>query len=160
MDIILSLIGNGMFAAIAAIGFGSISNVPIRSFPGCALLAATGHTLRLVLMKYCAWGIISGSFMAGICIGLLSIPASRHWRCPAESLSFPALLPMIPGMYAYRAVQSFVLCIQNNEEARFSHYFYLFNYNWIVCILAIILMVVGITLPIFLFRNKSFSATR
>ena len=44
------LLNDGLFAAIAAIGFGSISNVPIRIFKGCALLAAIGHAMRYLLM--------------------------------------------------------------------------------------------------------------
>lgn len=157
---VLDLLQDSFFAAIAAIGFGSISNIPFRSFSGCAILAALGHTLRFVLMNGCGWFIISGSFAGGLLIGFLSIPMSRKWRCPAEALSFPALLPMIPGMYAYRSVQALTMCLQHESENNFSHYFHLFNYNWIVCVTTIVLMVIGISLPIFLFRRNSFSATR
>lgn len=159
MDI-LDLLQDSFFAAVAAIGFGSISNIPFRSFSGCAILAALGHTLRFILMKGCGWFVISGSFAGGLLIGLLSIPMSRQFRCPAEALSFPALLPMIPGMYAYRSVQALTMCLQNNGMESFTHYFHLFNYNWMVCVITITLMVIGVTLPIFMFRKNSFSATR
>ena len=43
--IMTDILLDGFFAAIAAIGFGSISNVPVRAFKGCALLAAAGHVL-------------------------------------------------------------------------------------------------------------------
>ncbi len=69
--IIIDLLENSLFAGIAAIGFGSISNIPLKSFPGCALLAAIAHTSRLVLMQLCAWNIIMASFVAAISIGLL-----------------------------------------------------------------------------------------
>ena len=42
----VDLLLDGAFAAVAAIGFGSISNVPFRAFKGCALLAAVGHAPR------------------------------------------------------------------------------------------------------------------
>lgn len=160
MSILLDLLQDGIFAAIAAIGFGSISNIPVRSFSGCAILAALGHALRFILMHYCGWFVIGGSFMGGILIGLLSIPMSRQWRCPAEALSFPALLPMIPGMYAYRSVQALTMCLQDRDMEFFSHYFHIFNFNLMVCVVTIALMVIGVTIPIFLFRNNSFSATR
>ena len=38
---------DGFFAAVAAIGFGAISDPPLRAFPSIALLAAAGHALRL-----------------------------------------------------------------------------------------------------------------
>ena len=69
--IIIDLLENSLFAGIAAIGFGSISNIPLKSFPGCALLAAIAHTSRLVLMQLCGWNIIMASFVAAISIGLL-----------------------------------------------------------------------------------------
>ncbi|HJH61107.1 MAG TPA: threonine/serine exporter family protein [Bacteroidetes bacterium] len=158
--IIIDLLENSLFAGIAAIGFGSISNIPLKSFPGCALLAAIAHTSRLVLMQLCGWNIIMASFVAAISIGLLSIPLAKFWRCPAEALSFPALLPMIPGMYAYRAVQSLLICLQNKEEISFEHYFNLFNYNCMICFLTMLMMAVGVLLPIFIFRSSSFSVTR
>ena len=37
---------DGLFAAVAAIGFGAISDPPMRAFPRIALLAAAGHALR------------------------------------------------------------------------------------------------------------------
>ncbi len=159
MDVV-NLLEDGVFAAIAAIGFGSISNVPLKSMAGCALLAAIGHMLRFVLLEWYDWFIVSGSFVGAVCIGMLSIPVSRRFRCPAEAMSFPALLPMIPGMYAYRSVQALLMCFSRHSEDVFSHYIDLFGYNWMVCVITIGLMVIGVTLPIFIFRRHSFSATR
>ncbi len=155
-----SLIDNGIFAAIAAVGFGSISNVSAKSFIGCALLAAVGHTFRFILMNGFGWFIISASFVGAISIGVLSVFLSRKFKCPAEGLSYPALLPMIPGMYAYRSVHALIMCFLDGTEATFTKYFETFNYNWAVCVFTIGLMVVGVTIPIFIFKSKSFSATR
>ena len=44
------ILSDGFFAAVAAIGFGAISDPPMRAFPVIALLAAVGHALRFVLM--------------------------------------------------------------------------------------------------------------
>lgn len=156
----LPILEDGCFAAIAAIGFGSISNVPAKAFSGCAVLAAVGHGMRTLLMAQFDLSIIWASFIGAIAIGLLSIPISSYRKAPAESMSFPALLPMIPGMYAYRAVQAFLLCVQNAKEQNFLHYLYLLNYNIFVCALIILLMFIGVTVPIFCFGKYSFSATR
>ena len=45
------ILSDGFFAAVAAIGFGAISDPPMRAFPVIALLAAVGHALRFVLMQ-------------------------------------------------------------------------------------------------------------
>lgn len=160
IDFIIRTIQDGFFAAIAAIGFGSISNIPLKAFKGCALLAALGHMTRYLLMYGANWSIIGASFIAALVIGISSIFVAKEWKCPAESFSFPALLPMIPGMYAYRTVQALIKCLENSVETQFNHYFYLLNYNWMMCVIIVILMVIGVTLPIFAFSKTSFQVTK
>lgn len=50
--IAVDILFDGVFAAVAAIGFGAISDPPVRAFPYIALLAAVGHALRFCLMSY------------------------------------------------------------------------------------------------------------
>lgn len=158
--LLIGIIQDGFFAAIAAIGFGSISNIPYKAFKGCALLAALGHMTRYILVYGADIHIIYASFIASLVIGMSSILATKWWRCPAESFSFPALLPMIPGMYAYRTVQALINCLENNAEKEFNHYFYLLNYNWMMCVIIVVVMVIGVTIPIFAFKKTSFQATK
>ena len=40
---LVDILTDGIFAAVAAIGFGAISDPPLRAFPSIALLAAIGH---------------------------------------------------------------------------------------------------------------------
>ena len=49
--IAVDILFDGVFAAVAAIGFGAISDPPVRAFPYIALLAAVGHALRFCLMR-------------------------------------------------------------------------------------------------------------
>ena len=77
----LPIIEDCFFAAIAAIGFGSINNIPVRAFSGCALLAAAGHGTRTLLTDGFGISIIWASLIGSIVIGLLSIPVSSHRRC-------------------------------------------------------------------------------
>ena len=60
---------DGLFAAIAAIGFGAVSDPPMRAFPRIALLAAMGHALRFCLMHYFSADIATASLFASISIG-------------------------------------------------------------------------------------------
>ncbi|MCM1079544.1 MAG: threonine/serine exporter family protein [Bacteroidales bacterium] len=156
----LPILEDCFFAATAAIGFGSISNVPVKTFTGCAVLAAAGHGTRTLLTGQFGTDIIPASFIGSIAIGLLSIPASSHWKTPAESMSFPALLPMIPGMYAYRSMQALIACVHHSSETDFMHQLYLLHRNGLVCCTIILLMFLGVTVPIFCFKKHSFSATR
>ena len=60
---------------------------------------------------------------------------------------------MVPGKFAYGSIQALVECMSHKAEDDFDHYFYLLNYNWITCVLTIVLMVIGVTIPLFTFRN-------
>lgn len=161
-EYLFNILQDGFFAAIAAIGFASISNPPRNAYPYCALIAAVGHAVRYVLTHNCVgqMHIIVASTLAAFAVGLLAVFLAPRAKCPAETCFFPALLPMIPGMYAYRTIEALVLCLYHTEEAAFGHYFYLFSYNGLTCTFIILGMVIGATVPIFLFKNVSFQATR
>jgi len=102
MSIILDILEDGVFAALAAIGFAAISNPPRMAFKYCALIAAMGHVSRYCLMNLLGLGIVSASLSGALVIGLMSIIMAPRVKCPPETFCFPALLPMIPGIYAYR----------------------------------------------------------
>lgn len=162
MTMILTLIQDGLFAAMASVGFASISNPPHKAYPCCALLAAVGHSLRFWLMNN-AWfqmNIIPAGTIAAFIIGLLAVKFALWVKCPAETCFAPALLPMIPGMYAYRAIEALVLCLGHSEELLFNHYLYLLAFNAFTCVFIILGMVVGVNIPIFLFKKLSFRATK
>lgn len=161
-DICINIIEDALLAAIAAIGFSSISNTPRRAYLTCALIAAAGHSIRyaLTLPELGGEHIIPASAAASFAVGLFAVMSAQRIKCPAEVCFFPALLPMIPGVYAYRTIQALLSCLCNTREEIFSHYFYLFMNNGLTCAFIIIVMVIGATMPVFLFKKISFTATR
>ena len=116
---------DGFFAAVAAVGFGAVSDPPMRAFPRIALLAAVGHALRFCLIY------------------------------------IPALLPMVPGIYAYKTVFSLIMFLQSlNDPGQGMQYMQLFFLNATVSLSVIALLAAGATLPIFVFNRRAFSLTR
>ena len=161
-NILINIFEDGLFAAIAAIGFSSISNTPRRAYLTCGLIAAAGHAIRYVLMSPETGGmhIIAAGTIASFAVGVLAVLFAGRIHCPAEVCFFPALLPMIPGMYAYRTIEALLLCLSHVDEGDFVHYFYLLAYNGLTCAFIILGMVIGATVPVFLFKKLSFTATR
>lgn len=158
----MKIIEDAFFAAVAAIGFSSISKLPLRAYPFCAAIAALGHSLRYILMNvpefrlHIFWATLIASFF----IGTLAVLLSPIDKTPAEACFFPSLLPMIPGMYAYKAFGGLAACIVNDDPGAFSFYFYQFAHNGIVCLAVLSGMVIGTTVPTFVFKKISFQATR
>ncbi len=159
-EFITALVLDGLFAAVAAIGFAIISNPPRKAILISALLAAAGHAFRYFLIHALELNLPAASFFAALLIGMLSIPFARYIHCPAEVFSFPSLLPMIPGMYAYKTVLGLTRFIQSTHEADSLDSLLEFFRNGSTALFVLFALVVGVAIPIFIFSQQSFSATR
>lgn len=157
-----AIVLDGLLAAVAAIGFAIISNPPRQAILVSAFLAAVGHGARYFLM-HCPgieYPITAASFIAAFLIGLLSIPFARKIHCPAEVFSFPSLLPMIPGMFAYKTVLCLTKFLHAASGQDTSLYLVEFFKNGFTTIFVLFALVVGVAIPIFIFHRQTFSITR
>lgn len=160
-DIIIDIVLDGLFAAVAAIGFGAISDPGVRTFPYIALLAAVGHALRFTLINHAGVDIVTASMAASVSMGLLSLPLGRACHTPMTCLLIPALLPMVPGMYAYKSVFALILLIQNiDSNVQLLDYLEQFAVNSAVTVMVIGVLAGGATLPVLIFKKQAFSMTR
>ncbi len=155
-----SFIQDAFFAALAATGFAAISRPPVRLYAYCAIIAAVGHSCRFLLLNALHCHIAAASLIASFIVGLLAVAFCRRAHTPPEACLFPALLPMIPGIYAYKAFGAMALSVIYSGTERFDHYFSLLADNGLTCICILICMVIGGTIPIFMFKKISFQATR
>ena len=132
IDFITATVLDGAFAAVAAIGFAIISNPPRKAILISAFLAAVGHGLRYFLMHahLFTMDIATASFFAAVSIGLLAIPFAKAIHCPAEVFSFPSLLPMIPGMFAYKSILALTKFMQTKDETDSLRYLVDFLPQW------------------------------
>ena len=158
-ELIQSMIIDGVMAAITAIGFAISSNPSRKAILVSALLAAFGHGLRFILIKY-GMEISISTFVVASCIGLLSLLFARIIHCPAEVFSFPSLLPMIPGLFAYRTILSLIKFMQNTNPVKNQGFIMDFFHNGMTTLFILLALVVGVSLPVLLFPKLSFSVTR
>ena len=159
---ILQFLQDALFAAIAAIGFASISNPPRQAYLICAIIAAVGHSARYLLINldFLHLHIVLATAIASLIIGVLAVLLSPRTRVHAETYLYPSLLPMIPGIYAYRAFGGLAMCLYQGSEQNFNHYFYLFTSNGLTCFFILLGMAIGATVPMFAMKKISFQATR
>ena len=161
IETVSAILADGFFAAVAALGFGAISNPPMRAFPRIALLAAAGHALRFTLMTYFGVDIATGSLCASLTIGFGSMMLGRRIHCPTTVMSIPALLPMIPGMYAYKSMFSIVMFFQKiDDTAVCAAYLDTALRNGMITVFVILTLAAGATLPILMFPCKAYTMTR
>ncbi len=161
MEILLALLKDGVLAAIAAIGFAVISDPPRKTIAFAALLAAIGHVIRYSLTNFAHFDLMTSSFFGALAIGFCCLGLAYWLHCPTTTLYIPALLPMIPGMYAYRtifAITQFMQCTANTTEAM--HYMLEVFTNGMVTFAVVFALAVGATLPTLLLRRWCFQMTR
>lgn len=160
-DVVQAAIADGLFAAVAAIGFAIISNPPRKALIICAMLACIGHGIRYFLMHNTGLMLdqVTASTIAGFTIGLLAVPFAMRIHCPAECFAFPSLLPMVPGMFAYKAIRDLINIVRLPDEYTMEYVSRFFS-NASLTILVMFGMVVGCIIPIFISHRQSFSVTR
>ena len=97
----LELLEKTIWFGFAALGFAIFFNVPQRTLLTIWLLSALGGLTKLLLLKIGA-SIILASFGGAILIGILAIPAAHNNHAPPLVFSIPSVIPMIPGVFAYK----------------------------------------------------------
>lgn len=160
MDIILSAIIDGCFAAVAGLGFAFACNPPIRTLFLSALLAAIAHGSRFYLLQFDIFGLASATFISAFLIGLIGLLLAKKVRCPMEIIAFPALLPMIPGMYAYRTILSITsFASEDNMEKQYKLLIEITN-NLMTTISVAFAIAVGVSITLIIFHEQSLMMTR
>ena len=142
----LPVLTDGLFAAIAAIGFAVISNPPKRAISVVALLGAFGHACRFYLLHYTPLNLTISSLFAAFGIGMLSMLAARLVRCPAEVFS-KTVLALIRFMKSDDVSQSQQLIVE------------IFR-NGLTTLFVMFALVIGVSLAMFIFYKQSFTMTR
>ena len=120
-----------------------------------------GHGARYFLMHHAGLELdqVTASAAAAFVIGLLAVPFAMRLHCPAECFAFPSLLPMVPGMFAYKAVRDLINIVRLPDDYTME-YVARFFHNTSLTVLVMFGMVVGCIVPIFIFHRQSFSVTR
>lgn len=104
VSLLWALLQDMVLAAIPALGFAMVFNVPVRALRYCALLGAIGHGSRMLMIHF-GMNIELASLVASIMIG---INWSRWLLAHPKVFTVAAVIPMFPGISAYTAMISVV----------------------------------------------------
>ncbi|MBL7851391.1 MAG: threonine/serine exporter family protein [Cyclobacteriaceae bacterium] len=155
MDAFLTILLKSIWCGAAAIGFGVLFNTPTRS-----LVAIYGGGVVAGLVKYSVLslvpeaGVIISSFLAALVVGFISIPMA-HWRhVPPVVFSIPSIIPLVPGVFAYRTMLGLVRLTKANDE-NFVSTVQLMTYNAVNTLFVVMVIAIGVVLPMYLLRKES-----
>ncbi|CAH1608072.1 putative succinate exporter YjjB [Vibrio jasicida] len=106
-DLALGLLNDMFFAAIPAVGFAMVFNVPQRALVYCAVGGAIGHGSRYLMMHF-GLPIEWASFFAATLVGLIGVHWSHRFLAHPKVFTVAALIPMVPGVFAFKAMIAMV----------------------------------------------------
>lgn len=152
MDLFLLLLRDALLAAIPATGFAMVFNVPSRALPFCALAGAIGHSLRTFLLEMNILGVEWATFMASITIGFIAVVWSRRFLLPRPTFTVAAIIPMIPGGMAFKAI---IAVVRLNEQGYSEALFAQAMDNGLKSLFILGALAIGLAVPsLVIFRQK------
>lgn len=103
MELILKHILDALFAAIPAIGFAMVFNVPRHTLIYCGLGGAIGYTVRALLMDI-NFSMELSTFIASTIVGIVALYWSRKFLIPRPVYTVASIIPLLPGTFAFTAM--------------------------------------------------------
>ncbi|MBD1573204.1 hypothetical protein HC725_07925 [Vibrio sp. S17_S38] len=152
MSLFLALLNDMFFAAIPAVGFALVFNVPANALKYCAIGGALGHGSRFLLLHYgveIEWAtLFSATF-----VGMVGIHWSHRFLAHPKVFTVAAMIPMIPGVYAFKAM---IAVVEINHIGYNPELFALLMDNFLQAMFIIAGLAIGLAMPGLLFyRRKS-----
>lgn len=150
----LSLLEDAFWAGVATVGFAILFNVPIRTLWGCTVVAAVAHALRAWLMRR-GINIELATLLASALIGFLGEVLARQYRTPTAVYTVAAVIPMIPGTFAFRTMISILQVTVLGGASNASAVLVEAAINGLTTGLILAAIGVGIALPGLLFKRQA-----
>ena len=148
----LDILYKAFWCGWAATGFAVLFNAPVRALWAVYLLGFTAGLVKYTIMlPSVEGGIIFASLLAASCVGMLSIPLAHGRHVPPIVLSIPAVIPLVPGSFAYRSMLGLIRFINRPEVDVISGAVH----NGLMMVFIILALTIGVTLPMLLFRIES-----
>lgn len=102
-EIIIKYLLNALFAAIPAVGFGMVFNVPKKTLIFCAFGGAIAYSSRTILMDVNI-PLELATFLASTIVGIVALYWSRKYIVPRPVYTIASIIPLLPGTYAFTAI--------------------------------------------------------
>ena len=150
-ELLLMLVDDAVFAGIAAFGFALLFNVPRQALLACVLFAASAHAVRSLLLHLNV-PIEWASFIAATLLGLATVPWARRVLIPRPVVTVAAIIPMIPGVYAYKTMTGLMTLHHQGYSATLQQQVV---ENGLLTIFILIGLSFGLAIaPVLVYRNK------
>jgi len=159
MTDLLKIVELALWTGIAGIGFGILFNIPRKAILTVFILGFGVGLVKSTLLKL-GVNVVISSFIAALFVGIFSIPLAHKIHQPPVVFSIPAVIPMIPGYFAYKTVLAMMnfTFMEVATEKRLELLDAIFS-NGFTMLFILISLTLGISLPLMLMRKSTVKKT-
>ena len=104
MNLLLGILQQMALAAVPAVGFGMLFNVPARVLWYCAAGGALGRGLRFALVEGAHLPVEWSTLLAAATVSLLGVAVAQRLRAHPKVFTVAAMIPMIPGVPLFKTL--------------------------------------------------------
>jgi uncharacterized membrane protein YjjB (DUF3815 family) len=149
--LLFGLIDDMFFAAIPAVGFALVFNVPKTALFYCALGGAIGHGSRYLMMQF-GLPIEWATLFAASIVGFIGVLWSRRFLAHPKVFTVAAMIPMVPGVYAFNAM---IAMVEINQAGYTHELFASLIENFLTAMFIIAGLSVGLAMPgLLIYRRR------
>jgi uncharacterized membrane protein YjjB (DUF3815 family) len=152
MDFVL--LEKGIWLGCAAIGFAVLFNVPRRTLGVIYIIAAIGGLIKFYLISQ-EIGLVFAVLCGSSAIGFLSVLAAHYRKAPPMTFALPALIPMIPGLFAYKAMVGVMELTAEKDPELYSKLFFETTSNGLKALFIILALAAGVAIPMLITRKET-----
>lgn len=103
----LRLLESVFFAAIMTVGWSLMVNVPKNHLLKCVMISIVGFGTRNIWLQS-GMNLISASFISAVLMAFVAVYFAKRFLVTPKAMLVPAMLCMMPGVTAYKAMISLV----------------------------------------------------
>jgi uncharacterized membrane protein YjjB (DUF3815 family) len=103
LNLLSTILQDVFWSGLAALGFAILFNVPRRLLLACVVFGALGHAIRTLLISF-GMAIEPATLLASTFVGLMGTYWAHRLDIPAPIFTITGTIPMVPGVFAYRAM--------------------------------------------------------
>ena len=148
MTELLIIAMKGFWCGCAALGFGILFNAPRQSL---LYLWIGGFVAGIVKFGFLSTaigaGIVLSSFMAGLFVGIVATPIARLRDVPIIIIAIPSIIPLVPGVFAYRAMMG-LMKLARNTGGEYLNVMAETVYNGVMALFVIVAITLGLALAL------------
>jgi len=150
MDLLFALLNDMFFAAIPAVGFAMVFNVPQKALIYCAIGGAIGHGSRFLMLHF-GIPIEWATFFEATLVGIIGVHWSHKFLAHPKVFTVAALIPMVPGVFAFKAM---IALVEINSLGYTTELVAILLENFLKSMFIIIGLAVGLAMPGLLFYRR------